>query len=193
MVSSFGVHHDLETARARFQDGFRFFQFALGWHYGFGEQIPGRTDIWGKFQKALPNLPANAPAEGGIATPDGLREHLRKFEACGVDQVAFIQQGGRNRHEHICEALELFAGEVMGEFKEREAERVKRKADELAPFVEAAFKRKAWMKPLADEEIPPVMALGRQIAEQGGTAPAISPARAVWREALEASESVKKG
>ena len=33
MVSSFGLHHDLETARARFQEGFRFFQFALGWHY----------------------------------------------------------------------------------------------------------------------------------------------------------------
>ena len=52
MVSSFGVHQDAEVARQRFQDGFRFFQFALGWHYGFGEQIPGRTNIWELFQKA---------------------------------------------------------------------------------------------------------------------------------------------
>ena len=43
-------------APPRFQEGFRFFQFALGWHYGFGEQIPGRTDIWEQFQAALANM-----------------------------------------------------------------------------------------------------------------------------------------
>jgi alkanesulfonate monooxygenase SsuD/methylene tetrahydromethanopterin reductase-like flavin-dependent oxidoreductase (luciferase family) len=193
MVSSFGVHADAEIARARFQEGFRFFQFALGWHYGFGEQIPGRTDIWQRFQKAQAAMPPAAPAEGGIGTPDQLREHLAKFEACGVDQVAFIQQGGRNRHEDICEALELFAGEVMGEFKAREAERAARKAEDLAPFVEAAFKRKSWMKPLADSEIPPVLALGRQIAQEaersGAPAPAPNPRQAAWREAFKASEA----
>jgi alkanesulfonate monooxygenase SsuD/methylene tetrahydromethanopterin reductase-like flavin-dependent oxidoreductase (luciferase family) len=197
MVSSFGIHQDVEVARQRFQDGFRFFQFALGWHYGFGEQIPGRTDIWEKFQAALPNMPAGGQiAEGGIGTPDGLREHLRKFDECGVDQVAFIQQGGRNKHEHICEALELFAGEVMGEFKDREAERVKKKAEDLAPFVEAAFKRKAWMAPLADADIPPVVALGRQVAEEAarkGEAPPAPPAaRTAWREAFDAGEALKK-
>ena len=166
----------------------------------FGEQVPGRTSIWDLFQKAQGAMAAGTPgaggiagaAEGGIGTPDQLREHLKKFDDCGVDQVAFIQQGGRNKHEHICEALELFAGEVMGEFKEREAERVKRKAEELAPFVEAAMKRKEWMAPLADDKIPPVLALGRQIAEQsaaGGEAPPqAAPARAQWREALERSE-----
>jgi len=72
-----------EVARQRFQEGFRFFQFALGWHYGFGEQIPGRTDIWELFQQAQVNLPVGeagtlaGAAEGGIATPEGLREHLR--------------------------------------------------------------------------------------------------------------------
>ena len=191
MVSSFGIHHDVEEARRRFQDGFRFFQFALGWHYGFGEQIPGRTDIWAKFQQALPNMPAVGVAEGGINTPEGVREHLRKFEECGVDQVAFIQQGGRNTHEHICEALELFATEVMPEFKAKEAARVARKNAELAPYIEAAFKRKAFMKPLADDEIPPVMALGRQIAEQAaksGQPVQPPPARAAWSEALKKAE-----
>lgn len=195
MVSSFGLHQNEEEARRRFQDGFRFFQFALGWHYGFGEQIPGRTNIWDKFQAALATMPETAPAEGGIATPEGLREHLRKFDACGVDQVTFIQQAGRNKHEHICEALELFAGEVMGEFKEREAERVKRKNEELAPYVEAAFKRKQWMKPLADHEIPPVVALGRKIAEEAaarGEPIPVPPQRAAWREALEAADARKK-
>src|SRR6185436_11254200 len=136
MVSSFGLHQDEEEARRRFQDGYRFFQFALGWHYGFGEQIPGRTNIWEKFQAALKNMPPISPAEGGIATPQGLREHLSKFEECGVDQVTFIQQAGRNQHEHICEALELFAAEVMPQFKAKAAAREKKKAEELAPFIE---------------------------------------------------------
>jgi alkanesulfonate monooxygenase SsuD/methylene tetrahydromethanopterin reductase-like flavin-dependent oxidoreductase (luciferase family) len=166
MVSSFGIHADVAEARRRFLDGFRFFNFALGWHYGFGEHIPGRSDIWAKFKAAQGAMPEVQAGEGGISTPDGLREHLRKFDSVGVDQVAFIQQGGMNRHEHICEALELFASEVMGEFKEREAERVKRKAEDLAPFVEAAMRRKEAMAPLADADIPPVMALGRQIAER---------------------------
>jgi len=199
MVSSFGLHHDVEIARQRFQEGFRFFQFALGWHYGFGEQIPGRTDIWERFQQAQVNLPPGesgtlaGAAEGGISTPEGLREHLRKFDACGVDQVTFIQQAGRNKHEHICEALELFAGEVMGEFKEREAERVKQKAEALAPYVEAAFKRKQYMKPLSDDEIPHVVALGRQVAEQaartGQPLPPANPRRAAWVAALEKTEA----
>jgi alkanesulfonate monooxygenase SsuD/methylene tetrahydromethanopterin reductase-like flavin-dependent oxidoreductase (luciferase family) len=200
MVSSFGIHQDTEEARRRFQEGFRFFQFALGWHYGFGEQIPGRTNIWELFQQAQVNLPVGeagtlaGAAEGGISTPEGLREHLRKFDACGVDQVTFIQQAGRNKHEHICEALELFAGEVMGEFKEREAERVKQKAEDLAPFVEAAFKRKQWMKPLADDEIPPVIALGRQVAEQAAKAGQplpVNPNRAAWVKALEDADAKK--
>ena len=54
----------------------------------------------------------------------------------------FIQQGGRNRHEHICEALELFAREVMPEFRAREVEREKRKQEELAPYIEKAMARK---------------------------------------------------
>ena len=44
---------------------------------------------------------------GGIGTPEDLRKHLRGFQDAGVDQVSFIQQGGNNKHEHICEALEL--------------------------------------------------------------------------------------
>ena len=124
-----------------------------------------------------------------------MREHIRKFEACGVDQVAFIQQAGRNRHQDICDALTLFATEVMPEFKAREAARVAKKTAELAPYVEAAFKRKAWLKPLADDEIPKVVALGRQVAETGQSPAPANPAQAqraarnvAWREALERSE-----
>jgi hypothetical protein len=72
--------------------------------------------------------------------------------------VIFLQQAGRNQHAHICEALELFAAEVMGEFKAEVAEREARKARELAPFIAAAMARKQWMKPLEDHEIPVVPA-----------------------------------
>jgi alkanesulfonate monooxygenase SsuD/methylene tetrahydromethanopterin reductase-like flavin-dependent oxidoreductase (luciferase family) len=164
MVTGFSVHRDGEEARRRGLDGFRFFGYALGHHYIFGEHKPGRTDIWANFEKARDSLPIN-PGAGGIGTPDDLRNHLRKFDDAGVDQVAFIQQGGKNRHEHICEALELFASDVMPEFKDRAAEKQKRKAEELAPYIEKAFTRKQKMRELSDEEIPNVVALGRMITQ----------------------------
>jgi alkanesulfonate monooxygenase SsuD/methylene tetrahydromethanopterin reductase-like flavin-dependent oxidoreductase (luciferase family) len=190
MVSSFGVHHDAEVARARFREGFRFFQFSVGWHYGFGEHRPGRTNLWEKFQTALPHMPADAPSEGGISDPAGLRDHLRMFHEAGVDEVAFVQQAGRTRHEHICEAIELFAEEVMADFRAGEAERQARKAEELAPYVEAAFRRKQATRPLADAEIEPVIALGRQIAEK--PKPEGQPMRIGWRDALAMGEQTAK-
>ncbi len=183
MVSSFGVHQDAEVAHQRFREGFRFFQFAVGWHYGFGDHRPGLTSLWERFQTALPHMPADAPSEGGISDPAGLRHHLRKFHEAGVDQVAFVQQAGRTSHAHICEAIELFANEVMGEFRAGEAEREARKAAELAPYIEAAFKRKQGMQPLTTAQIEPVMALGRQINEKSKQADG-QPKRIGWRDAL---------
>ena len=173
MVSSFSCHHDRETAINRGLDGFKFFGFALGSLYAFGEHKPGRTDLWKQFEALQDTAPEQiditrslSGSQGGIGTPDDLRAHLRKFEARGVDQVTFIQQAGRNRHDHICEALELFGKEVMPEFKEREAERESRKAEELAPYIEAAMQRKKVMADLADEDIPIYPSLGRKISEE---------------------------
>jgi hypothetical protein len=106
---------------------------------------------------------------GCIGNPDDLRESLRAFQAAGVDQAVFIQQGGKNRHEHICESLEVFASAVMPEFKEREAERQAEKAAALAPYVEAAFARKrAQPAPVsvpADDQIASYQAYGLSIAQ----------------------------
>jgi len=164
MVTGFSIHPDADEAKRRGMDGFRFFGYALAHHYIFGEHKPGRTDIWSSFEAVRDALPEEG-ASRGIGTPDQMREHLRGFAAAGVDQVAFIQQGGRNRHDHICEALELFASQVMPEFHEHEEARERRKAEELAPAIEAALARKRHMRPLADDEIPAVVALGRQIIE----------------------------
>ncbi len=165
MVTGFSCHPDEAEARRRGEDGFRFFGYGLAHHYIFGSHKPGRTNIWERFEKARPGLP-EAGSSRGIGTPQQLREHLRSFEETGVDQVIFIQQGGRNLHEHICESLELFAAEVMPEFKARADERERRKLEELAPYIEKALQRKQWMQPLKDEEIPEIHALGRQIVEQ---------------------------
>jgi len=49
----------------------------------------------------------------GIGTPEELRRHVRGYQRLsgGRDQT------GRNRHEHICAALDLFAAKVMPGFK----------------------------------------------------------------------------
>jgi alkanesulfonate monooxygenase SsuD/methylene tetrahydromethanopterin reductase-like flavin-dependent oxidoreductase (luciferase family) len=170
MVTSFSCHRDAEEAYRRGFDGFKFFQFGLGHHYVFGSHKPGRSDIWANYEAVKSaigerELDFLGGGSDGIGTPDQLRAHLRRFADAGVDQTVFIQQGGKNKHEHICESLELFASEVMGEFKEEEAARERRKMDELAPFIEAAFKRKQYMKELSDDEIPSYPAYGAMIAE----------------------------
>ncbi len=165
MVTGFSCHPDEEEARRRGEDGFRFFGYGLGHHYIFGVHKPGRTNIWERFEQARPSLPP-AGETRGIGTPAQLREHLASFEESGVDQVIFIQQGGRNRHEHICESLELFAAEVMPGFRDRHEAREKAKREELAPALERAMERKTFMRPLADDEIPEIEALGRQVVQQ---------------------------
>jgi alkanesulfonate monooxygenase SsuD/methylene tetrahydromethanopterin reductase-like flavin-dependent oxidoreductase (luciferase family) len=176
MVTGFSVHPDAEEAKRRGEDGFKFFGYALGHHYIFGEHKPGRTDIWAAYEKVRGSLP-EAGAARGIGTPEQLRTHLKSFEDAGVDQVAFIQQGGKNRHDHICQSLELFAREVLTEFDEREETRAERKQQELAPFIEQAMMRKEKMAPLAEDRIPSFFALGRQVAATEQLTPEQAAAR----------------
>ncbi|GIW13875.1 MAG: luciferase [Tepidiforma sp.] len=170
MVTSFSIHHDREEAFRRGFDGFKFFQFGLGHHYVFGHHKPGRTNIWENYERVKAAMGAEqldflGGGTDGIGTPEDLRQHLRKFADAGVDQTVFIQQGGKNKHEHICEALELFAAEVMPEFKEEEERRQRQKMDELAPYIEKALQRKQRMRELTDDEIPTYAAYGAMIAE----------------------------
>jgi len=167
MVTGFSCHADAAEAGRRGTDGFRFFQFALGHHYSFGRHTPGRTDIWKKFVAVRDQLGLEVlgGGTGCIGTPAQLTASLRQFETNGVDQTIFIQQGGNNQHEHICESLELFAREVMPEFKERDAARQARKMEELGPYIEAAFARKQAMPPLAERDIPTYEAYGLTVAE----------------------------
>ncbi|WP_297692551.1 LLM class flavin-dependent oxidoreductase [Phenylobacterium sp.] len=165
MVSNFSVHPDRDEAIRRGQEGFEFFGYAVNALVAH-DAIPGRSTLFEDFQKSraksdeeiIAARKASQRNANGIGTPDDIRDHIRAFQAAGVDQVIFLQQAGRNRHEHICASLELFAAEVMGEFKAEAAEREAKKASELAPFIEAAMARKRWMVPLAEHEIPVVPA-----------------------------------
>ncbi len=165
MVSNFSVHRDRDEAIRRGQEGFEFFSYAVNALVAH-DVLPGRSQLFEDFQKSraksddeiVAARKMSARNANGIGTPDDIREHIRGFQAAGVDQVIFLQQAGRNKHEHICQALELFAAEVMPEFKAQVAAREAKKADELAPYLAAAMARKKWMQPLADADIPVVPA-----------------------------------
>ncbi len=165
MVSNFSVHQDRAEAIRRGQEGFEFFSYAVNALVAH-DVLPGRSQLFADFQKSrarqddeiIAATRGAARNANGIGTPADIRDHIRGFQDAGVDQVIFLQQAGRNKHEHICQSLELFAGEVMGEFKADVAAREKKKAAELAPYIAAAMARKKYMKPLTDEEIPVVKA-----------------------------------
>jgi alkanesulfonate monooxygenase SsuD/methylene tetrahydromethanopterin reductase-like flavin-dependent oxidoreductase (luciferase family) len=150
MVSGFSCHDNEDTAVARGLDGLRFFRFALAHYYHNGSQIPGETDIWQLYKQTTQD-PAEARA--GIGTPDQIREHLEIMEDAGVDQVVFIQQAGANRHEDICESLELFAERVLPDFKERDASQVAKKNERLAKAIESAEEQKPALTSLGETPV----------------------------------------
>ena len=162
IVLPFMCHEDEATAVERGLDGGHFFGFSLLHYYAFGDHHPGRTDIWAEFQEkrslfGFDRTIAAGPVEhlgatieqngigslrGAVGTPDQVRTLLRAYEEVGVDQVIFVAQAGRNRHEHICEALELFGSEVLPEFAERADAAEKEKLERLAPAMAAALARR---------------------------------------------------
>ncbi len=171
-------HPDEQTAIDRGLDGAHFFGFSLGHFYAFGDHRPGVTDVWQEFQAkrdlfgfkrqvaAQTEQPLGAQLyenglgalRGAIGTPAQVRGLLRGYEKAGVDQVIFVSQAGRNRHEDICESLELFATEVMPEFVERDAAADAAKERRLAPAVEAALARRDPPRPAPDVVMKPAMA-----------------------------------
>jgi alkanesulfonate monooxygenase SsuD/methylene tetrahydromethanopterin reductase-like flavin-dependent oxidoreductase (luciferase family) len=166
MVSAFSIHRDRAEAIRRGQEGFEFFGYALNALVA-QDTVPGRTRLWPDFQQKRGDktdrliaaaAEHNAGQAAGIGTPEDMRRHLLGYQEAGVDQIIFMQQAGRNRHDHICEALELFAAEIMPGFKAEAAAREAAKAARLAPYIERALARKGRMQPLAEDAIPVVRA-----------------------------------
>ena len=130
------------------------------------DAVPGRSTLWHDYitargertQEVIDAAKRATTYASGIGTPADIGRHIAAFQDSGIDQVIFLQQAGNNRHEHICESLQLFADEVMGPFKAEVAQREARKAEALAPYLEAAMQRKRWMPALAEADIPVVRA-----------------------------------
>ena len=152
LVAGFSLHRDPREAQRRGIDGFQFFRYAVNALVA-NETRPGRSRLWEEYEELrgpdLPNLVAP-----GIGTPEGYVELVSRFQNAGVDQLIFLQQGGKNRHEHIIESLEMFGAEVLPHFAPERDERVRRKEAELAPFIDAAMARKRFLPPMTDDEIP---------------------------------------
>jgi alkanesulfonate monooxygenase SsuD/methylene tetrahydromethanopterin reductase-like flavin-dependent oxidoreductase (luciferase family) len=161
IVSSFSVHQDRTEAIRRGHENFEFFSYALG-SLVTKDTVPGRTNLWDdyirlrgdKTEQIVSTAAMDPEYSSGIGTPADLIKHIHEFEDAGVDQLILMQQAGKNPHDQICESLNLFADEVLPTFIEGRIEREQKKAEELAPFIEAALARKHWMEPLADEDIP---------------------------------------
>jgi putative sterol carrier protein len=158
-------------------DGAHFFGYSLAHYYVFGDHRPGRTNIYEEFLErrddvgfARSIITADAAPlgvrvlqqglgslRGAIGSPEQVRDLCRRYEAAGVDQLIFVMQAGPNRHEHICESIELFASEVLPEFAQRADEADVRRAERFAPAIEAALARRERPRdPDPDYSIAPV-------------------------------------
>ena len=163
-VTPMMVHHDEHEAIARGIEGANFFGYSLGHYYVFGEHEPGVTDVWQEYNEQRdqlgysPEAAAQALERGAARRQDRGRRHHgparrdrharpdarvpQRYEEAGVDQVIFVQQAGKNRHEHIMESLEIFGKEVLPEFAERDEKQVAAKTKRLEPVVEKVLARK---------------------------------------------------
>jgi alkanesulfonate monooxygenase SsuD/methylene tetrahydromethanopterin reductase-like flavin-dependent oxidoreductase (luciferase family) len=163
-VTPMMLHHDEAEAIRRGAEGANFFGYSLGHYYVFGTHRPGVTDVWKEYEQRRadqgydPDAVARAIEEerlgakvaagdttglrGCTGTPEQARQFLRRYEEAGVDQVIFVLQAGRNRHEHIMESIEIFGREVLPEFVERDGAAVERKRGRLEPHLAAALARR---------------------------------------------------
>jgi alkanesulfonate monooxygenase SsuD/methylene tetrahydromethanopterin reductase-like flavin-dependent oxidoreductase (luciferase family) len=157
------LHHDEATAIDRGIDGAHFFAYSLGHYYGGGTHWVGGADLWEDFGQnrtaqgfareliaptaqplAVRLLQAGLGSlRGAIGTPAQVTDLIARYEAAGVDQVIFVMQAGRNRHDHICASIELFAREVLPRFADGRQEREAAKAERLATAVEKALARRS--------------------------------------------------
>jgi alkanesulfonate monooxygenase SsuD/methylene tetrahydromethanopterin reductase-like flavin-dependent oxidoreductase (luciferase family) len=156
-------HQDEQTAIDRGIDGAHFFGFSLAYYYVFGEHRPGITNIWEEFQRRRVDYGfareiVNADdgplgvkllqqglgsLRGAIGTPDQVADLVQRYQDAGVDQVIFVSQAGPNKHEHICESLELVGKKVLPKFTKGREDREAAKRDRLAQACERALARRA--------------------------------------------------
>jgi alkanesulfonate monooxygenase SsuD/methylene tetrahydromethanopterin reductase-like flavin-dependent oxidoreductase (luciferase family) len=169
--------------------GANFFGYSLAHYYVFGDHRPGVTNVWQEYEERRDSagysvdaaaveqerLGAKVASEGfnglrgAVGTPEQIREFLLRYEEAGVDQVIFVSQAGRNRHEDIMASLELFGREVLPEFAAREEAGAAAKTKRLEPVVEAAMARRADDAPPLPSPDYSFAAMPRKVADKTGS------------------------
>ncbi len=162
VVLPFMCHEEEETAIERGIDGAHFFGYSLTHYYVFGRHRPGHTDVWKEFETNRAEYgfareivtPDAAPLgvsllqqglgslRGAIGTPEQIRDLIERYRAAGVDQIIFVSQAGRNRHEDICESLELFGRTVLPAYAETADAEDQARRERLASATSRALARR---------------------------------------------------
>lgn len=200
MLTGFMCDRDNETAIKRGQEGAQFFAFGLGHYWRDGTHIPGRTNLWNEFKQRPVSVIEQMERErkkagmGGIGSPKHLITNFCALEEAGVDQLILLQQCGNYRHEHICESLELFAKEVLPQFKDRQAKQDQVKRNRLAPFIEEAQRHIQKLENMKD--VPQIEAYPLIWNQKNTGAPEGTPDRrpgmtAFWQMQVGAKQSKK--
>ena len=137
------VDKDRERARRLADEHLRFLHYATGYYYFHGEHEPGITQLWEKY-KSTPGAGIGVGGTSGViaGTPQDARDSLRIWRNTGIDQIIYLTQCGNMPQEAACQSIELVGREVMAEFREEEEERMRQKAERVAPIIERAMKRK---------------------------------------------------
>ncbi len=193
-------------------DGAHFFGYSLAHYYGLAHHSPATTDVWQEFEQRRDEAgfarhivrPDQAPLgvrllqeglgslRGAIGTPEQVDDLIARYAQAGVDQVIFVLQSGRNRHEHICESLELFAHRVMPRFLEGREQWETAKAESLTGAIEQALARREPARELGhryviDEQAELAQARrarGRRRGPRERSGLAVAEARRLAREAV---------
>jgi len=191
VVLPFLCHEDEQTAIDRGIDGAHFFGYSLAHYYVFGEHVPGGTDVYQRFLadrdvRGFNREIVNAGAEplgvkllqqgmgslrGAIGTPAQVQGLLKRYEQAGVDQVIFVAQSGNNRHEHVCESLELFARSVLPHFAELAEAVEAAKRERLANACERALARRSGPRVAPEHLVTPQGEPGGWSAAPTGSSP----------------------
>ncbi|HLF71703.1 MAG TPA: LLM class flavin-dependent oxidoreductase [Dehalococcoidia bacterium] len=128
-----------EQAVAEGMSGAQFFGFSFGWTHGAVKH--GRDNVYREYRQRFDAAASVAEAERAtslepedesaralyragrrgmfMGSPSYIRENIRGYENAHMDALLFFIQCGDRKHEQIMASLELFAKEVMPEFKER--------------------------------------------------------------------------
>jgi alkanesulfonate monooxygenase SsuD/methylene tetrahydromethanopterin reductase-like flavin-dependent oxidoreductase (luciferase family) len=128
-----------EEAVQKGLSGAQFFGFVFGWMHG--HTTYGRDNVYREFRKRADAEDSAQAREAAtelepedesarvlyrmgrrgmfIGSPKFIRENIRQYEAAHLDILNLFCQCGDRKHEDIMESLELFAKEVMPEFKDR--------------------------------------------------------------------------